>query len=168
MKIEKDKLFSIEIKNRKQQEQGVLIEDGEEWILIRSLFSDYMIDGYVLLNKRYIKSINRDADDIFVEKVLRANDRLDILQGLDIPLSTNILIEYLYKNQTVFQIDNKEENKCWIGKICGLTEKSIFLTILTPRGIWKNSYYTFRKNNIRIISFDTDYINSLLNYNKTL
>jgi len=168
MKIEKGKLLSFKIKDRRQEERGILIADGEDWVFIHYLFSDYIIDGYRLLNKHYIKSINRNEEDIFIEKVLKANNKLDIPQSIETPFSTNLLLEWLHKTQTVFQIDNKEEDKCWIGKICRSTDKSIFLTNFTPRGTWENSYYIFRKNNIRIISFDTDYINSLLNYNKTL
>ena len=168
MKIEKGKLFSFEISDRKLKKQGILIAEGEDWLLTHCLFTDYILDGYMLLNKRYIKSINRNDENIFIEQVLNANKKLDILQNIDIPLLTDLLLEWLYKNQIVFQIDNKRDDVCWIGKICDSTDKSIFLTNLTPKGIWETSYYTFRKNNIRIISFDTDYINSLLNYSKTL
>lgn len=169
MKLENDKLFSFKIKDRKCEELGVLIAEGEDWIFIRSLFTDYMIDGYVLLNKNYIARITRDDKTIFTEKVLIASDKLTTsLSILEIPLSSDLLFEYLERKQTVFQIDNKDEEKCWIGKILDSTSKSIFLTPLAPEGEWNKGYYTFRRNNIRIISLDTDYINSLLKYNETL
>lgn len=168
MNFEKGKLYSFKIKDRKKEEKGIVIANGEDWILLKHLFTDYIIDGYILLNKSYIKAINRDEDIIFIESVLKANNKINISKNLTLPLSIKLLFEWLSDNQIVFQIDNKDESMCWIGKIEDSTDKSIFLTNFTPKGTWKTSYYTFRKNNIRIISFDTDYINSLLNYNKTL
>lgn len=164
MEMNKGNFFSFKIRDRKHKEQGIFIADGEDWIFIRHLFTDYMIDGYMLLNKKYIQSVNRDEDDIFIENVLKVNNKLWISQDMDIPLSTNLLLDWFYENSSVFQIDSKNGRMCWVGKILDSTEKSIFLTHLTPKGIWKSSYYTFRKNSIRTISFDTDYINSITTY----
>lgn len=168
MKIEEGKLYSFKIKDRKQEEKGIVIREGEDWILLIHLFTDYILDGYILINRQYIKSINRTKDDVFIESVLKANNRIEI-SNLSIPLSKSEPLDWLQGRQCVFQIDNKEELKCWIGKIVDKTEKSIFLAPLTSKGQWDdNRYYTFRKEYIRMISFETDYINSLLVYNKIL
>lgn len=87
---------------------------------------------------------------------------------MNISLTTEILFKYIFEKQIVIQIDNKDETKCWIGKILDSTDKSIFLTPISPVGEWDTVYYTFRKSNIRLITFDSDYINSLVKYNKTL
>lgn len=169
MKIENGNFYSFKIKDRKQEEQGVLLAEGEDWILLMHLFTDYILDGCMLINKNYIKSINRDEKIIFKEIVLKANNKIKITENIEIPLSTNQLFNWLNEERVVFQIENKSEQTCWIGEICGLTEKSIFLAPLTPLGVWNASvYYTFRKMNVRLISFDSDYINSLLTYNKML
>lgn len=75
MKLEKNKFYSFKIKDRKRVESGFLIEEGEEWYLIRYLFTDYMIDGYMLLNKNYVSKVNRDDKIIFTEKVLIGNEK---------------------------------------------------------------------------------------------
>lgn len=168
MKLEKDKLHSFKIKDRKLEESGLLIDEGEDWYLIRYLLTDYMVDGYMLLNKKYVDKISRDENVIFTEKVLIANQKTSYKLKTTIPLATDTLFEYLYNKQIVFQIDNKDVNACWIGKILTLTDKSIFLTPISPIAEWETAYYTFRKNNIRLITFDSDYINSLVKYNKSL
>jgi len=166
MKIEQNKLYTFKVKNRKEREQGIIVANGDEWLLIKHIFADYIVDGYMLLNKKYIEELNRTKEDEFIENVLRASNKIGVVQTIDIPLSTNLLLKWLEENQKVFQIQNSDETMCWIGKILSSTDKSIFLTPLSPKGIWQSSYYTFRKANIRMISFDSDYITSLLNYNK--
>ncbi len=166
--INKGVFYSFKIKDRKRLESGILLVEGEDWVLISSIFSDYIVDGYMLINKKYITSIHRTEKEMFTEKVLKASDKTDIVPYIDIPhLSIDSLFKWLEDKHIVFQIDNRDENQCWIGKILDSTKKSIFLTPLTPKGEWdKSLYYAFRKANIRIISFNSDYINSLMAYNK--
>lgn len=113
--------------------------------MVKSILLDYLTDGYTLLNKCYVDTITRDEDTIFVEEVLKANSKMDITESLSLPLDTKFLMEWFFENEIVFEINNKDESMCWIGKIEGTTEKSIFLTNFTPKGFWKDSYFTFRK-----------------------
>lgn len=157
--------YSIKIKDRKRSETGILIAEGEDWILIKSLFIDYIMDGYKLINKRYIVSINRDEEDIFTEKVLRVNNRVDY-DTRKIPLETKSLFKYLEKEQTVFDISTTSEDSIYIGKIQKLLVHSFYLKLLGTKGKWLDGSELFRMKSIRVISFDTDYIKSLLNFNK--
>ena len=159
-------LYSFKIKGFVNKSRGIFLQEGEDWVLIKSLFSDYRLDGYQLLNKKYILSINQSENDIFTQKVLEANEK-NQLQILDIPLSMFSLFDYFLKQNIVFSIQTNKEDRINVGCIDKLNDKSIFLTPITPKGIWEeNHYYNFRKEFIRIIEFDTDYINSLVVYSK--
>ncbi|MCD7972580.1 MAG: hypothetical protein LUG18_07910 [Candidatus Azobacteroides sp.] len=52
--IIKGQFYSFKIRGRKEKEKGILIEEGKEWILIKSLFTDYVIDGFKIINKKYV------------------------------------------------------------------------------------------------------------------
>lgn len=93
MKIEKGFYYSFKLKFRKQEEQGVVIDEGEDWILTKYIFSDYMVDGFMLFNKKFIKTIERGENEIFFEKVLSANNKMDLPSRLSIPLSTKKLMK---------------------------------------------------------------------------
>jgi hypothetical protein len=164
----KNSMYSFKIKGFINQPRGIFLQEGEDWLLIKSLFTDYMLNGYQLLNKKYIVSISQSKDDIFTEKVLVANRKSNI-QVTDFALSMSALFEYLLKQNIVFSIQTNKSDRINIGCIDKLNDKSIFVTPINPEGIWEEKrYYTFRKEFIRIIEFDTDYINSLVNYSKTL
>ena len=166
--MESGKLYSIKVKNRKNLTQGILVEEGEEWLFLIQLYTDYIIDGYQLVNKKYIEYTERTEKDIFTEKVLIANKKIHIPNLLKIPLSTEQLLSWFYNSRITVQIDNNDEMRCWIGKMRNATTKYLYLDILSPDGIWTGTYYTFKKDCIRLISFESDYINSLLAYNKVL
>lgn len=38
MEIEPNKLYSFKVKNRKEREQGIVIAEGKEWILVKYVF----------------------------------------------------------------------------------------------------------------------------------
>ena len=72
--------YSIKIKKRKEKEYGVLIQEGKDWMLIKALFSDFILDGYKIINKKYIVSLEQTEDDLFVERVLKSNGKIDNIQ----------------------------------------------------------------------------------------
>ena len=157
-------LYSFKIKGFKNRLQGIFLQEGNDWVLIKSLVSDYMLDGYQVLNKKYIISIKQTESDIFTEKVLQANGKI-LSQNLNIPLSNTLLFDYFIKEKTVISVQTNKEDRVNIGYIDKLSDKSISLTPITPEGVWEyDKYYPFRKDFIRLIEFDTDYINSLVNY----
>lgn len=163
MNIEKGQYYSFKIKHRKQKEQGIIIADGENWVLTKYIFSDYIVDGFMLFNKKYIKSIERGEDEIFFENVLKANHKIEI-PNLSIPLSTNELLQWLQDNQISFQIDPKDEGVCYIGQILKILDKSIRFKAISARGVWLDGYDLYRIDSLIMISFDTDYINSIITY----
>lgn len=102
--INKGVFYSFKIKDRKRLESGILLVEGEDWVLLSSIFSDYIVDGYILINKKYITSIHRTEKEIFTEKVLKASNKTDIVPYIDIPhLSTDSLFKWLEDKHIVFR-----------------------------------------------------------------
>ena len=168
MKVEKGHYYSFKLKFRKREEQGIVIDEGEDWILTKYIFSDYIVDGYMLFNKKFIKTIERGENEIFFEKVLRANNKMNFPSNLFIPLSTKELMEWLKDTETPFQIDGKDESVCYIGRILEILNKSIRFKDISARGIWVDGYDLYRTDSLMMISFDTDYVNSIITYANSL
>ena len=42
--INKGVFYSFKIKDRKRLESGILLVEGEDWVLISSIFSDYIVE----------------------------------------------------------------------------------------------------------------------------
>ncbi|NDV97296.1 hypothetical protein D0T84_20670 [Dysgonomonas sp. 521] len=160
------KVFSIGIKNWEDSLCGIKISESDEWILIENLI-DYSIDGLGIINKKYIKFIDRTEREILTEDVLKANHRLK-KREISIPLESNSMIEYLYKNKVIFQISLKDNSYVFIGMIEKILKKSFYIKRINAKGIWMDSSMLFRIEHIRSLEFNTDYIDALLVYNKTL
>jgi hypothetical protein len=73
--INKGVFYSFKIKDRKRLESGILLVEGEDWGTDQQYFFDYIVDGYMLINKKYITSIHRTEKRMFTEKVLKASEK---------------------------------------------------------------------------------------------
>lgn len=153
-------LISIEFEDRKEIFSGFLIDYTNDWILIKNNPVDFIIDGYVILKNKNIKSITRDGDNIFTESVIR-------LKGLKtnsdeiIPLrDLSSILTFITNRYGIFQIAKKSEKAVYLGKLIKLDDEELVIDFLETRGKFGGEL-SFNPNKIRVIEFDTDYINSL-------
>ncbi|MCV9933713.1 hypothetical protein OIU80_15625 [Flavobacterium sp. LS1R47] len=153
-------LISIEFEDRKEIFTGFLIDYTDDWILIKNNPVDFIIDGYVILKNKNIKSITRDSDNAFTESVIR-------LKGLKtnsdeiIPLrDLSSILTFITNKYEIFQIAKKSEKAVYLGKLIKLDEEELVIDFLETRGKFGGEL-SFNPNKIRVIEFDTDYINSL-------
>ena len=152
-------LIAIKFTDRKTPVNGVVIDYNEDWTLMRYSPSDFVLDGYVILRHKNIGGFYRGEEERFTEKVIRMKYRQD--QSPAVPLTDlQAILSYLMDSYGVFQIETKSESACYIGRLNALDSSQLAIKSLTPRGKWSN-IMKFRPNDIRVVIFDTDYINSL-------
>jgi hypothetical protein len=153
-------LISIEFKDKKEIFNGFLIDYSDEWILLRNNPVDFIVDGYVLLKNKNVKSIHRDEDHEFTEKVIRLKGAKTNAEDI-IPIKDLAsIISYLDKKYGIFQISKKSSKSAYLGKLIELNKEELTIDFLDIRGEFGGEL-SFNPNKIRVIEFDTDYINSL-------
>lgn len=163
----KNKIYSISIHHWEKPIQGIVIDSSKDWILLRNLY-DYRIDGLSLVNRKHIDRIERTEREEFAEKVLIANYRFSNEVNDVIPLETKTLFEYLECNNIVFQISFEDDSYTYIGKVENVSSLKFSFKKIGSRGIWLAEEQQIEIESIYTIEFNTDYINSLLTYSKTL
>lgn len=159
------KHISIKYKSRTKLIMGLLIDFNEKWVLLKFNYSDYVIDGYIILKVKKIKKIIRDEDNEFTEKVLLAKG-LKIKDEDKFPINNiNETLKLISEKFGVIHIEIKDENICYIGRFLYANEKEITIQEIGTRAEWiENEAFKFK--NIWLFEFDTDYCNSLVLYNK--
>lgn len=160
MKIHTGQLVSVKFTDRKTPIYGYVVDYNDDWTLMKYNPVDYIIDGYIIFRHKNIEGFRRDTDEKWREKVIN----LKGLQPTDkeiIPI-TNLetIIKYLTDNFGVFQVYAKSETTCYLGRLNSIDKKELVMDNLNPQGKWEGQM-KFRAGEIRVIEFDTDYINSL-------
>ncbi len=143
-------------------ETGQVVSENNEWFLIRSIPVDYVIDGFKVFKKSHISDIISPEDSYQIEKVLKLrNVTPDILN--DFSFGTTIeLLSWIEKKYGIFEFTDLEEESIFIGKIKKYDDESLLIDFIDSDGKIDVNYDSeFKLDEIRILSFDSDYFNAI-------
>jgi hypothetical protein len=167
MKDLKGKFVSFKYRDRKDIISGYLIDYNNDWTLIKCNPVDYIIDGYLILKTKKILKYRRDDYEKFREKVLIAKRIIpsdnDIFPITDISET----LQLISKRFGAFKIEKKDETVCFVGRFLKMTKENLIIQGIDKYAKWLESE-KYKLKSIRTIEFDSDYINSLITYNKTI
>ncbi len=152
-------VVSINLKNKKEFE-GILVDISDDWCYIKYIPVDYVVDGFVMINQRYIKNIQRSEEHEFKENILRLKGVI-AKKSVELNIDDNIkLLSDMQSKIELIQIELKYPHKCYIGKIHLVKGHSFKARLLSPKANWL-LIESFLYKEIRAIYFDNDYVNSL-------
>jgi hypothetical protein len=141
---------------------GYVIDFNDNWLLLKLITVDYVADGYVILNTKFIKDYKRGEKQKFIQKILDLKGKKPTDKE-KIPLTDlKTIFTFLSEKYGLFQFDQRTQKACWLGKVKKITGNDMKIDYLNPRAIWSTTMPTYKLGNVRTIQFDTDYINSLL------
>ena len=153
-------LVSIEFLDKKEVINGFLIDYSDEWILLKNNPVDFIIDGFVLVKNKNIERIYRDEEHEFTEKVIRLKglktNAKDIIPIKDLAS----ILDFIDKKYGLFQISKKSATSAYLGKLIKLDNEELIIDFLDTKAQFGGEL-SFNPEKIRLIEFDTDYINSL-------
>ncbi|MCA0432446.1 MAG: hypothetical protein LCH46_04195 [Proteobacteria bacterium] len=154
------KLISIKFTDRKTPIYGIVIDCSDDWTLMKYNPVDYIVDGYVIIRHKSIEGFCISSEEKFRHKVIKLKG-IEVTKKDSIPLNDlNTILKYLTEKFGVFQFQTKSETACYLGRLKSLDSKHLVIDCLDTNGKW-DGQMKFRPNDIRVIEFDTDYINSL-------
>ncbi len=159
-------MVSIKYKSRNKLISGFLIDFNERWTLIKSNPVDYVIDGYILLKTDQIISYVHHQNEEFCEAVILAKGELSLVNpGIKLTTYDEILASLSHK-YGAFSIELNKEDSCNIGRLKKVLKHKILIQEIDLRCNWYEEYDEYSMESIRLVEFDTDYINSLIAYNR--
>jgi hypothetical protein len=163
--LKQSQLVEFEIIEWKNPIKGLYIYQGSEWIIVHGNPVDYQVDGFYLIFKSHIKKIRRSKKDIFRNKVILSCDKINNPRlNLDIDGTVEILRQIGFSYE-IIAIQSEFETSLCVGIIEKITDSEIFFREIDTKGeIIGNKSAVLAS--IRLIEFDTDYLTSLLSYNR--
>lgn len=153
-------LISIAFEDKKEIFTGFLIDWTEDWILLKNNPVDFIIDGYTILKNKNVQSIIQDEDHEFTERVIKLKGLKTSAEDV-IPLKDlSSIIHFIAQRYEIFQIAKKSDKAVYPGKLLEINEEELIIDFLGTEGKFEGEM-NFNLDKIRVIEFDTDYINSL-------
>lgn len=153
---------SFEIDNWEEVQTGLVITENEEWLLVKHIPVDYVIDGYKLYKKKFITKRSNDDNGKKIERVLS-------LKGEDtqIPNGFNFsdtlgLLKWIEEKYGIFEFQDDDETELFYGRINKVIGSTLIIHSIHSDGTVENNYnYEFNLDEIRLITFLSDYFNSI-------
>jgi hypothetical protein len=142
-------------------QSGLIVEESKQWILLKYIPVDYVIDGYKLINKKYISERLRENQQKKVEKVLK-------LKGIDTNTpegfkfgNTEELLSWTENHYELFEFSDDLEHEVFYGRINRVEANNLIIDFIDANGKERKKWDHFNIDKIRVIAFDSDYFNSI-------
>ncbi len=71
-----------------------------------------------------------------------------------------MILQTLTKKYQVFALHTKDDDVCWLGRLNNMDDKFLVIDDLTSKAKW-DGQMKFKTSEIRVLEFDSDYVNSL-------
>jgi hypothetical protein len=152
----------LQIAGWKEELTGIWLAENADWVLLRYIPVDYAVDGYVLVAKQHIVSREAQQDQKQLELVLQLKGiTSDLPRDFAFVDSVIEALRWVTQRYEVVQFQ-EEEDATYLGWVRAVEPGRFRMDSLTPSGTINHSYDEwFEEEDIRVISFDNDYINSL-------
>jgi hypothetical protein len=156
------KVETYKIKGWREKETGLLIAENEEWVLVKHIPVDYMVDGYKLYQKKFIKKrISRDAEGQIAKVLQLKNVKAIPPKGFKFEGALDIL-KWVEKTYGLFEFQDKDESDLFYGRLNQIENDFFIIDMITADGVIEKEYeFDFSINKIRSITFESDYFESI-------
>ncbi len=164
--MKKNKVYSFELNEREEEISGMVLSIGKSWVLLAYNPVDYVLDGFIFINKKFIDSVHRGSSEKFIEKVIEAKGGINTTGLPNYNLDDSKILEKQFaKEKKVIQYDFEDYSICYIGKVDELVDYKSVVIGLNPKAKWtKSSKIDFSA--IATISIENDYLKSLIALNQ--
>jgi hypothetical protein len=151
------KFYKFNFTGRKDDIYGIVLDFNDQWTLIKRVV-DYYFDGYTIFRNIGVK-YEQGEYERFASKVL--SKKYHQIKTIKVPLtSLEDILLFVDKGFKLIQLDMKDGKAFDVVRYVGVEDNNYVFDELTPRGKWRYKLKLTEKE-IRYISFDNDYVNSL-------
>ena len=156
------KVETYKINDWEELETGLLIDENENWILVKHIPVDYIIDGFKIYNKEFVgERIHSDTEQR-IEKVLKLKTVQDIKPNNFEFFETIGLLKWVENNYGLFEFQDDDASEVIYGKMNRIEHKNLIIDMIHSDGSVEENYnYEFDIDEIRVITFESDYHQSI-------
>ncbi|MEW7279500.1 hypothetical protein ABW636_12975 [Aquimarina sp. 2201CG1-2-11] len=155
------KVETYKIAGSKEKETGLLITENEDWILVKHIPVDYVVDGFKLYRKSAIKKRKSKSKENKITRVLTLK-KIDtnIPEGFTFtsPIKT---LQWCENKYGLFEFQDSDAT-LFYGKLNQSENSDFCIDTIDADGVIEKEYdYQFPEEEVEVITFETDYFESV-------
>ena len=153
----------VQIAGWEVDEVGLWLAENEDWLLLRHIPVDYVVDGYVLVVKEHIVSRKPRLGRKQVKQVPKLKGIQPEIPSGFVFMELVDMMRWVEQNYGLVEFTDEEECTCF-GWVNEADKVHFWADTLTPKGnvcIRNEGKPPFVISNVQYIRFDTDYFKSM-------
>ncbi|PIQ14338.1 MAG: hypothetical protein COW67_14420 [Flavobacteriales bacterium CG18_big_fil_WC_8_21_14_2_50_32_9] len=163
--MKKNKIYTFELASREDTITGMIIDYSQEWVFIKYIPVDFVVDGFMFIRKKFIIDFWRENREKFKENVIMKKlQELEFTNVFDMS-SVNSLFNSLVKSKIIFDIEFEDDETCYMGQLHSLGSNIMSMKMLHIDGQLQEEQL-FDINDVYTVQFNNDYINTLVSYGR--
>jgi hypothetical protein len=154
---------SIEIHGWNEVQTGLIISETDQWLLVKHIPVDYMIDGFRIYNKKFVNRRSNGTKEKLIERVLSLKS-----ETTEKPISLDFtevsgLLQWSERTFGIFEFQDDDETELFYGRMNKITADNFLVidSIFADGSVEYNYDFEFSINEIRVVGFESDYFNSI-------
>jgi len=157
------KIETYKIKGWKEKLSGLLIDENDEWILVKHIPVDYVVDGFTLYRKKFLKSRKPHKKAEITSRVLKLKE-IKIEKPIGFEFKDVLgLLKWSEDKYGLFEFKDDPEDELFYGKISKMQGNNLIIDMILSNGDTEKEYdFEFELDRIRTITFESDYFTSII------
>ncbi len=152
----------FEIQDWEEPQTGLLLAENEEWVLVKHIPVDFVVDGYKLYKKQFILSRSNGAEEQLIARVLKLKNETTALPERFEFQATADVLRWSQREFDLFEFQDEDETELFYGRINRLEKSDLIIDMVLSDGTLEIDYdIVFDISAIRAITFGSDYFNSI-------
>ena len=152
----------FEIQDWEEPQTGLLLAENEEWVLVKHIPVDFVVDGYKLYKKQFILSRSNGAEEQLIARVLKLKNETTALPERFEFQATADVLRWSQREFDLFEFQDEDETELFYGRINRLEKSDLIIDMVLSDGTLELDYdIVFNIDAIRAITFGSDYFNSI-------
>lgn len=146
---------------------GHLWGGGDRLLFLSELNSDILaLDGFTILTKRHVRSIDRDFDEKNFYSVVLRNRPQNLTKKLQSMVECDDIVAVLQKLQRLksliaVSLELVSTDFCFVGYVTSVSDKSFSLGLVSNVGILRSGEQMVDLKSVTRIEFDTRYLRAM-------
>ena len=158
-KLNTMKVETLELRDWEDLETGLVIAENDEWVMLRFLYADYMVDGWKLVKKNLIAERTSDEEEAQIAKVLALKgEKGEMPAGFKLG-TTSEMIHWINEKYGFVEFQDQEEEVLF-AVVKGQEEDMLLFDMILPDGEVEPEC-EIDIDAIGVIAFNGDYFNSV-------
>ncbi|MBF9141409.1 hypothetical protein [Hymenobacter properus] len=153
----------VQLAGWQTDEVGLWVAENEDWLLLRSIPADYVVDGYALIVKKHIVSRRPHRGRKQVEQVLKLKGIQPGVPPGFVFLDLVDMMRWVERQYGLVEFADEEEST-FFGWVKETDAVHLWVDTLGPDctvSVRDDDNPPFMLSEIQLLRFDTDYFNSM-------